>query len=164
MWQAIFVSGPKSDLPKEVIDYEKSLGLDPYDAAAQIWGDVYFGGPAYFAAQKRSKDDLDTYLYLFSRAVPADRQTLGATHALELAYLFGSFFPFVARNEWDDRLSEIMISDWTNFAKFGVPRGNWPKFSQSKPIAKIYGDKVYEGKLDNSEVFEALAENIDQNL
>ena len=96
--------------------------------------------------------------------MPADRQTLGATHALELAYLFGSFFPFVARNEWDDRLSEIMISDWTNFAKFGVPRGNWPKFSQSKPIAKIYGDKVYEGKLDNSEVFEALAENIDQNL
>ena len=164
LWQAIFVSGPKSDLPKEVIDYEKSLGLDPYDAAAQIWGDVYFGGPAYFAAQKRSKDDLDTYLYLFSRAVPADRQTLGATHALELAYLFGSFFPFVARNEWDDRLSEIMISDWTNFAKFGEPRGNWPKFSQSKPIAKIYGDKVYEGKLDNSEVFEALAENIDQNL
>ena len=51
-----------------------------------------------------------------------------------------------------------MISDWTNFAKFGEPRGNWPKFSQSKPIAKIYGDKVYEGKLDNSEVFEALAE------
>ena len=103
-------------------------------------------------------------MYFFSRSVPSERQTLGATHALEIAYLFGSFFPFVAKNAWDEELSEIMVTDWTDFAKYGKPKGNWPKFSPSKPIAKIYGDKVYESKLEANKVFEALAENIDLNL
>ena len=163
-WQSVFADVPSSTVPEELREYEKNLGLDPYNAAAQIWGDIYFGGPAYFAAQKRSEDDLETYLYFFSRSVPSEKQTLDATHALDIAYLFGSFFPFVARNAWDEELGNIMITDWTDFAKYGKPKENWPKFSPSKPIAKIYGDKVYESKLEANKVFEALAENIDLNL
>ena len=163
-WQSVFVDGSSSSVPEELREYEKTLGLDRYNAAAQIWGDIYFGGPAYFAAQKRSEDDLETYLYFFSRSVPSEKQTLDATHALELAYLFGSFFPFVAKDSWDEELSDIMVSDWTDFAKYGRPKVNWPKFSKSKPIAKIYGDEVYESSLDANEVFKALAENIDLNL
>jgi para-nitrobenzyl esterase len=163
-WQSVFANGPSSTVPEELREYEKNLGLDRYNAAAQIWGDIYFGGPAYFAAQKRSEDGLETYLYFFSRSVPSEKQTLDATHALDIAYLFGSFFPFVARNAWDEELGNIMITDWTDFAKYGKPKENWPKFSPSKPIAKIYGDKVYESKLEANKVFESLAENIDLNL
>ena len=163
-WQSVFANGPSSTVPEELREYEKNLGLDRYNAAAQIWGDIYFGGPAYFAAQKRSEDGLETYLYFFSRSVPSEKQTLDANHALDIAYLFGSFFPFVARNAWDEELGNIMITDWTDFAKYGKPKENWPKFSPSKPIAKIYGDKVYESKLEANKVFESLAENIDLNL
>ena len=40
-----------------------------------------------------------------------------------------------------------MLTDWTNFAKSGIPNKSWPKFSSDNPIAKIYGDRVYEDKL-----------------
>ena len=51
-----------------------------------------------------------------------------------------------------------MLTDWTNFAKKGIPNNSWPKFSSDNPIAKIYGDRVYEDKLKDYVVFEALAD------
>ena len=156
-WE-ILMDGFLGEVPEPVIAYVDSMEGSAYDAAAQVWGDIWFGGPAYYSAQKRSDDGLSTYLYFFERSVPSERQTIGATHALELAYIFGSFFPFVARDSWDDELSEIMLTDWTNFAKSGIPNKSWPKFSSDNPIAKIYGDRVYEDKLKDYVVFEALAD------
>ncbi len=156
-WE-ILMDGFLGEVPEPVIAYVDSMEGNAYDAAAQVWGDIWFGGPAYYSAQKRSDDGLSTYLYFFERSVPSERQTIGATHALELAYIFGSFFPFVARDSWDDELSEIMLTDWTNFAKKGIPNNSWPKFSSDNPIAKIYGDRVYEDKLKDYVVFEALAD------
>ena len=156
-WE-ILLDGFPGRVPKSVASYVESMEGSDYDAASQVWGDIWFGGPAYYSAQKRSDDGLKTYLYFFERAVPSERQTIGATHALELAYLFGSFFPFVARDSWDDELSEIMLNDWTEFAKTGVPNDSWPEFSSNEPIARIYGDSVYESKLKDYKVFEALAD------
>ena len=156
-WE-ILLDGFSGEVPESVAAYVDSIEGTNYDAATQVWGDIWFGGPAYYSAQKRSDDGLKTYLYFFERSVPSEKQTIGATHALELAYIFGSFFPFVARNNWDDELSEIMLSDWTEFAKTGVPNDTWPEFSSKKPIARIYGDSVYEGKLKDYKVFEALAD------
>ena len=156
-WE-ILLDGFSGGVPESVAAYVDSIEGTDYDAATQVWGDIYFGGPAYYSAQKRSDDGLKTYLYFFERAVPSEKQTIGATHALELAYIFGSFFPFVARDNWDDELSEIMLSDWTEFAKTGVPNDTWPGFSSKQPIARIYGDSVYEGKLKDYKVFEALAD------
>ena len=156
-WQ-ILLEGFSGKVPETVSAYVDSMKKSDYEAAAQVWGDIWFGGPAYYSAQKRSDDGLTTYLYFFERAVPSEKQTIGATHALELAYIFGSFFPFVARDNWDDELSEIMLNDWTEFAKTGVPNDSWPKFSSKQPIARIYGDSVYEGKLKDYKVFEALAD------
>ena len=161
-WE-ILMEGYKGEIPKEVKSYVDALDLEKYDAAAQIWGDVWFGGPSYYSAQKRSDDGLDTYLYFFERSIPAENQTVDATHALELSYLFGSFFPFVAQEAWDKQLSEIMLNDWTTFAKTGKPKGNWPKFSAENPVAKIYGDSVYEDTLKDKELFESLADYIDKN-
>ena len=158
----ILLDGFSGRVPKSVATYVKSMEGSDYDAATQLWGDIWFGGPAYYSAQKRSDDGLKTYLYFFERAVPSEKQTIGATHALELAYIFGSFFPFVARDKWDDELSEIMLSDWTEFAKTGVPNNSWPEFSSKDPIARIYGDTVYESKLKNFKLFEALADYLNR--
>ena len=158
----ILLDGFSGRVPESVATYVKSMEGSDYDAATQLWGDIWFGGPAYYSAQKRSDDGLKTYLYFFERAVPSEKQTIGATHALELAYIFGSFFPFVARDNWDDELSEIMLSDWTEFAKTGVPNNSWPEFSSKDPIARIYGDTVYESKLKNFKLFEALADYLNK--
>ena len=63
-WQSqnVFTDKADSNVPDELREYEKSLGLNPYESATQIWGDFFFGGPAYYAAQKRSEDDL-THIY-----------------------------------------------------------------------------------------------------
>ena len=156
-WE-ILLDGFSGEVPESVTAYVDSMEGSDYDAATQVWGDIWFGGPAYYSAQKRSDDGLKTYLYFFERAVPSEKQTIGATHALELAYIFGSFFPFVARDNWDDELSEIMLNDWTVFAKTGVPNDSWPEFSSKQPIARIYGDSVYESRLKDYKVFEALAD------
>ena len=158
----ILLDGFSGRVPESVATYVKSMEGSDYDAATQLWGDIWFGGPAYYSAQKRSDDGLKTYLYFFERAVPSEKQTIGATHALELAYIFGSFFPFVARDNWDDELSEIMLSDWTEFAKTGVPNNSWPEFSSKDPIARIYGDRVYESKLKDFKLFEALADYLNK--
>ena len=160
-WE-ILLDGFSGEVPESVTDYVKSMKGKRYDAAAQVWGDIWFGGPAYYSAQKRSEDGLKTYLYFFEREVPSEKQTIGATHALELAYIFGSFFPFVARDSWDDELSEIMLNDWTEFAKTGAPNDSWPEFSSEDPIARIYGDSVYEDNLKDYKVFEALADNFNK--
>ena len=42
------------------------------------------------------------------------------------------------------------------------PNQNWPKFTSSEEIAKIYGDNVSSQKLEAFEMFQALTNFIDQ--
>ena len=51
---AIMNLGFNGTVPDEVISYVEDLGVDNYEAASQLLGDMLFGGPAYFAAQKRN--------------------------------------------------------------------------------------------------------------
>lgn len=70
--------------------------------------------------------DKPTYSYLFSRQLPGDDKPSmkGAFHSSELWYQFGtlkrSWRPFT---EADYKLSEEMVTAWTNFCKFGNPNG-----------------------------------------
>jgi para-nitrobenzyl esterase len=70
--------------------------------------------------------------------VPPGREAVGATHASELGYVFGTLdraFPIgppAQPNALDGQLSEAMQRYWTNFAKTGNPNGEqlptWPGF------------------------------------
>ena len=79
--------------------------------------------------------------YEFAR-VPAGWESLGATHASELSYLFGTLdrgiFPQRRPsrvNAIDGQVSEAMQQYWTNFAKAGDPNDGrlptWRKFDAS---------------------------------
>lgn len=68
------------------------------------------------------------FLYQFDRSIPGKGEsTLGAFHGLEVPFVFNSFatrswrwLPFA---EADRKLSAIVETYWTNFAKFGDPNG-----------------------------------------
>lgn len=87
------------------------------------------------------------YLYYFTRTAPGSLgQRFGAFHALEIAYVFGTFpWPF-AWEDVDHKLSDAITSYWTNFAKNGNPNGEglpqWPAYSVSTNQALELGEKI----------------------
>jgi para-nitrobenzyl esterase len=82
------------------------------------------------------------YEYEFART-PTGREALGATHASDVSYIFGTLDggiggvgPRVPATAVDMQIAEVMQQYWTNFAKNGNPNSgslpNWPKFDASK--------------------------------
>ena len=59
----------------------------------------------------------------------------GAGHASEMAYVFGN--PEPGWGDADRRVSDILMTYWTNFAKTGDPNGagaaQWPQYTTAKP-------------------------------
>ena len=97
-----------------------------------------------------------SYQFQFSRVAPG-REAVGAAHASELPYVFGTLS--IAGREGsagkgsapkydatDAAVSTQMQQYWTNFAKTGNPNGGtlprWPKFD---PAARTYMDFTAQG-------------------
>jgi para-nitrobenzyl esterase len=92
-----------------------------------------------------------SYQFQFSR-VPSGRESVGAAHGSELAYVFGTLSaagrsPNTPKYDTTDAtVSDQMEQYWTNFAKTGNPDGGglpkWPKFD---PAARAYMDLTANG-------------------
>lgn len=78
----------------------------------------------------------DVYVYRFERQMPGD--DAGAFHSSELWYMFGTWRRCWRPLTWaDGRLSEKMVSYWTNFCRSGDPNGAavpaWPAYKRDAP-------------------------------
>lgn len=88
------------------------------------------------------------FMYYFDRVPPGPlSQQLGAYHAAEIAYVFGTLSK--SKRPWEDKdceLSSTMSSYWINFATHGDPNGPglpaWPAYSAKTDKAMELGDKV----------------------
>ncbi len=98
------------------------------------------------------------YAYQFARPLPTDgRENVlkGAFHSSDLWYVFQSF-----KNSWrpwtegDWNLSEVMLTSWSNFVKFGDPNGQtggeWTPYTKETPKFMLF--KLDENDMENSEM------------
>jgi para-nitrobenzyl esterase len=90
-------------------------------------------------ASKSAASGAPTWQYQFEQFVPG-KEELGAAHSFEVPYVFGNLSAtgFSAANYGPDdrRLSDLMTSYWSNFAKRGDPNGPglpaWPQYTISE--------------------------------
>jgi para-nitrobenzyl esterase len=116
-------------------------------AVGRMLTEVGFASSARFAASVMSSEGRDVYLYEFTRApVPL---LMGAFHAVELPYVFGtvdlfSWMGVVGQTDRD--LSATIRGYWTRFAATGDPNGGnapvWPKYDKASDLHLRLGDTV----------------------
>ena len=86
----------------------------------------------------QQKHQPNTFNYLFTYASPARGGSLGACHALEMPFVFGTTKAptqdrFAGTGPDVDRLSANMMDAWISFARAGSPGhegiGDWPAYN-----------------------------------
>lgn len=124
-----------------------------WQALGAIGTDAAFACNALTQAQTLARHNVPVYAYEFAdrnapvtllptRPDPAKIE-LGASHAFELPYIFGSESLFRARGASEEQveLSQTMIRYWTRFAKNGDPNGDddlrWPEFNLDEELMQF---------------------------
>ena len=106
-----------------------------------------FIAPARTLARDMARVRSQAYLYHFTRVPPLARaRGLGATHGLEIPYVFGNLAPGAGWQERDRALSRTMSACWVRFAATGDPNGEglpkWPPYDQASDRHLEFGDTV----------------------
>ena len=111
------------------------------DLEDAILSDYRFRMPCLDLLEAHTARGGSGFNYLFTLESPARRGALGACHALEIPFVFGTTDAptqdrFCGTGEHVDRLSRTMMEAWTAFARNGSPDGRgsapWPRFSAAR--------------------------------
>ena len=145
--------------------------VDPLYGTAgdQFATDWSFRCPSMVVADWNSKVGIPTYQYQFSRGVPGHPE-IGAVHASEVAYVFGSLEKERLNYQPEDyAISKAMQKYWTNFAKTGSPDGtdlpHWPRY---QPDSRRFLEFTDSGPVAGAELrqkqCEVFATAVERNL
>ena len=130
---------PHSSAPKQAATalLEGYAGLAPawntVECLAAAETELHYRLPLLRLAGARDRERAPSWIYLFAWASPALRGRLGACHALEIPFVFGTLdAPGMARFAGDSRdawrLSERMQGAWSAFAHHHDPRTAVPQW------------------------------------
>ncbi|MEJ0027616.1 MAG: carboxylesterase/lipase family protein [Rhizomicrobium sp.] len=120
----------------------------PFDRWNDIMTDHSFFVPATRLLDAQSAH-APTYAYRFDWPSPFLDGALGACHALELGFTFGTFrlkgaAPFFGEGKEAEALSDAMMDSWIAFANDGNPSndtsGAWMRYDSAKRATTIFGD------------------------
>jgi para-nitrobenzyl esterase len=105
----------------------------PRDSLTDIVTDGIYACEARRVARAVSRRGVPAYLYQWTRALDhPDAHPLGATHSVELFFLWGNPGRGVTLSEAELPLSRTLMETWGRFARAGNPNGSavrWPRYS-----------------------------------
>ena len=97
----------------------------------------YYQSMIDFANLRNQHQGKPTYLYLFNRKLPSD--DAGAFHSAELWYMFGTLSRCWREMEVRDyKISDEMVSAWTNFMKSSEPGKGWKPYTEENSFIRMF--------------------------
>jgi len=107
----------------------------PGDLFAAVMTDWYWRIPAMHLADAHARNSADTFTYEFAWRSPAFDGRLGACHALEIPFVFGTLGhatePLMGSDP-PQHLAESMHAAWVAFAAHGDP--GWPRYDLDRRV------------------------------
>jgi para-nitrobenzyl esterase len=109
----------------------------PFEIASAILSDSMFRTAALQMTEGHQKRGLPAYSYLFTWRSPALGGLMGACHALELGFVFGTYdAQFCGQGKEADEFSARIQDAWLAFARTGNPScqslGEWPDYGEKR--------------------------------
>ena len=138
--------------------------------ARDLMRDTAFGWHTWTWARLQAKTGKSkAFLYYFDHhpeySADSPKAGFGAAHSDEMPFVFHQFgLPGRPKaNDIDIAMSEMIISYWTNFAKYGDPNGKglprWPVYNDTEPQSMHFlYDKAQAGPIVNIEGLKTLDE------
>ena len=127
----------------------RQAAIDPPELFAAIETDRVFRIPAVRLAEVHSRHERRVFNYLFTWRSPAMRGALGACHALELGFVFGTnhvegMTRFAGSGPAAEKLAGEMQDAWLAFAHSGDPScpslGAWPGYTEERRATMMFGE------------------------
>ena len=140
---------------------------DVQPAIARLVTVSAFVAPARRAARALTAHQSRVWLYHFTRVSPMLREhNIGATHGVELFYVFKTIPPGVRAEEADFRVADAMHGAWLRFAASGDPNGNgfpvWPPYTAANDTHFEFGDRQGTGQglmREECDLLDAISES-----
>ena len=125
--------------------YKDEIDKDAFSVFNEIISAYWFFMPHYEWSTLAYNNGEDVYRYQFTK----ENGYYGTYHSGEIIYAYGNILKSkhgFAYNESDYKLSDIMLSYWSNFAKYGNPNGEgletWDKWDSNENNLLELGEKI----------------------
>lgn len=138
------VAGDRSDRIVDAHRRERPELTSPQVGMALV-GDVAFRMPAVRMAEALSRRGVPVHMYLATVTSPDLHGTMGAPHAIELPFLFGTLTAdgvpaFIGTDPANALLSDTIQRLWTSFARTGTPTATdltWPRYDARQRLTLL---------------------------